>query len=188
MLKSHAREQAREKARDWNRTSGKFVHNAEQGAKRAHNLIARAAINLALQHAQTLYPALESHLKTMTVPAQPQIDLQWIDDAEMQTLNRDTRGKDKPTDVLSFPVWEGETFPIPPDQSELMLGDLVISIETAIRQATELKHDLRAEIAFLAAHGTLHLLGYDHANAAGRRQMFALQDELVAQLREAKGF
>ena len=124
----------------------------------------------------------------MSVPAQWQVDLQWVDDAEIQTLNRDTRGKNKPTDVLSFPVWEGEPFPAPPDQSDVMLGDLVISIETAIRQAQELKHDLRVEIAFLAVHGTLHLLGYDHGTDSERRKMFALQDQIAAQLREAKGF
>ena len=182
-LKSHVWEHADQKG-----TRAKGIYAASQNAKRAHNLVARQAINLALQNARRLYPALDSHLKTMRVPVQWQLDLQWIDDAEMQTLNRDTRGKDKPTDVLSFPVWEGETFPMPPDQSEVMLGDLVISIETAIRQASELKHDLRAEIAFLAAHGTLHLLGYDHGTDAQRRQMFALQDQIVAQLREAKGF
>ena len=69
-----------------------------------------------------------------------------------------------------------------------MLGDLVISIETAIRQAAELKHDLRAEVAFLAVHGTLHLLGYDHGTDAQRRKMFALQDAIVARVREDKGF
>ena len=117
-----------------------------------------------------------------------QLDLQWLDDAEIQTLNRDTRGKDKPTDVLSFPVWEGETFPMPPDEPYIMLGDLVISIETAARQARELKHDLRAEVAFLAVHGALHLLGYDHDTDSKRRKMFALQDAIVARVREDKGF
>ena len=181
---------------DWSETAEQTLKNyAREGAderglsaKRAHNLVARAAIKLALQNAQPLYSALNSHLNAITVPVQWHLDLQWLGDDEIQTINRQTRGKDKPTDVLSFPVWEGETFPAPPDQSAVMLGDLVISVETAIAQARELKHDLRAEIAFLAAHGTLHLLGYDHASDAGRRQMFALQDEIVAQLREAKGF
>ena len=89
--------------------SGKGIHNAEQGAKRAYNLVARQAINFALQNARRLYPALDSHLDAMTVPIQWQLDLQWLDDAEIQAINRETRGKDKPTDVLSFPVWEGET-------------------------------------------------------------------------------
>ena len=168
--------------------SGKGICAASQGAKRAHNLVARQAIKLALQRAQPLYPALASHLENMAVPAQWQLDLQWLDDEEIQLINRETRGKDKPTDVLSFPVWEGEAFPMPPDQSEIMLGDMVISIETAIRQAQELNHDLRAEIAFLAVHGTLHLFGYDHGIDAGRRKMFALQDQIVAELREARGF
>ncbi len=187
MLKSHAWDKARQRE---SRAiiGGRGIYNASQGAKRAHNLIARAAIKRVLQSAQPIYPALNSHLENLRVPAQWHLDLQWIDDAEMRTLNRDTRGKDKPTDVLSFPVWEGEAFPAPPDQSAVMLGDIVISIETAVRQAAELKHDLRAEVAFLAVHGVLHLLGYDHGTDAQRRKMFALQDEIVAELREAKGF
>ena len=155
--------------------------------KRALNLVARASFRRALSAATPLYRALVSHLKSHeAVPYQ--LNLMFTDDAIMQSINCETRGKDKPTDVLSFPIWEGETFPFPPDQTHLMLGDVIISIETAARQASELKHDLRAEIAFLAVHGTLHLLGYDHGTDAQRRKMFALQDAIVAQLREAKGF
>ena len=137
-----------------------------------------------------LLPALRDELKQVPIHSWC-ADVSFTDDAKIQRLNGDYRGKDRPTDVLSFSVWEGDDgFPSPTlfGQPEIMLGDLVISIETAIIQAQELKHDLRAEIAFLASHGTLHLLGYDHGNDKERRVMFALQDEIVAQLREAKGF
>ena len=117
-----------------------------------------------------------------------EIQIGVFDDETIREGNLQYRGKDKPTDVLSFSPWEGFEFPSAPDEPYLMLGDVVISIETAARQAQELKHDLRAEMAFLAVHGALHLLGYDHGSDAQRRKMFALQDEIVAKVREAKGF
>ncbi len=161
---------------------------ASNSYKRALNLIARQSIKRVLQDAKPLYPALQLQLKSIEAP-QWELDLGFTDDAAMQQLNATHRGKDKPTDVLSFPVWEGDVFfPLPPGENNLMLGDMVISIETAARQAGELKHDLRAEVAFLAVHGVLHLLGYDHGTDSQRRKMFALQDEIVALVREAKGF
>ena len=117
-----------------------------------------------------------------------EIQVGVFDDETIQSGNFQYRGKDKPTDVLSFSPWEGFEFPAAPDEPYIMLGDVVISIETAARQAQELKHDLRAEMAFLAVHGALHLLGYDHGTDGERRKMFALQDEIVAKVREAKGF
>ena len=108
----------------------------------------------------------------------------------MRDFNGEFRGKDKATDVLSFAFWEGgHPYPfglhVP---GEIHLGDLTISVETAARQAAELGHDLRAELAFLTIHGTLHLLGYDHHNNSARRRMFALQDQIFERLREEKKF
>lgn len=97
----------------------------------------------------------------------------------MRALNFEHRGKNKPTDVLSFPFWEGETLF---GGDEIPLGDLVISLATALRQASELKHCLEHEIAFLTIHGTLHLLGFDHDTPSKRRAMFAWQDEVFASL------
>ena len=111
-----------------------------------------------------------------------------FDDELTRETNREHRGKDQPTDVLSYAIWEGFAFPGAPDEPLIALGDLVISIETAARQARELGHDLRAELAFLAVHGALHLLGHDHGTDSQRRRMFALQDDIVGQWREEKGF
>ncbi len=100
-----------------------------------------------------------------------EISILFVDDDEIQVLNRDYRGKDKPTDVLSFPQIEigkgigrgkGEknmreySLPIP------VLGDVVISLETAKRQAKERGHPFIREVLILLTHGILHLLGYDH--------------------------
>ena len=84
-----------------------------------------------------------------------EVDLRLCDDELMQELNRDYRGKDQPTDVLAFSQREGEGGDLCPE----ILGDIVISIPTALRQT---KTDLYGELIFLAAHGLCHLLGYDH--------------------------
>ncbi|MCL2077571.1 MAG: rRNA maturation RNase YbeY [Oscillospiraceae bacterium] len=78
---------------------------------------------------------------------------------EIKILNRDYRGKDKSTDTLSFPINE-----INPENNFTMLGDIVINVELARKQAFEYGHSSKREIAFLAVHSMLHLLGYDHEN------------------------
>ena len=162
--------------------------SGENSDKRALHRVLRRSIAGALRAATPHYPALKQQLESIAAPDW-KIDATFVSDAQIQTLNAEHRGKDKPTDVLSFPVWEGDfVFPLAPGQSQILLGDLVISIETAARQARELGHELADEIAFLAVHGVLHLLGYDHGTDAQRRRMFALQDEIVARVREEKRF
>ena len=134
--------------------------------------------------APPLYPKLTKLLKKQAANVEFQVDVTWVNDASMQVMNAEYRGKDKPTDVLSFPLFEGDVFPW--HEPPIGLGDLSISIETAARQAGELKHSLFRETAFLAIHGTLHLLGYDHVKDSDRRKMFALQDAIFAD-QEASG-
>ena len=99
-------------------------------------------------------------------------------DDEIHHLNQTYRQRDRPTDVLSFSQREGE-FPGP----EAILGDVVISIETADRQAAERGHSLRAEILELLAHGLLHLLGFDHElSDAEHERHLGKQAELLAAL------
>jgi len=88
-------------------------------------------------------------------------------DADIHELNRAFRGKDRPTDVLSFSQWEGE----PPQADQALLGDIAISLETASRQARTRGHSLEHELQHLLVHGVLHLLGHDHVKApkAARR-------------------
>ena len=112
------------------------------------------------------------------------VDISVVCDAEIHELNRRYRGKDKPTDVLSFAFDDemegGIAFPL----GEISpLGDLIISVETAARQANERGHALDEELAFLAVHGALHLLGFDHDIAPNRRRMWAEQARVMAQLK-----
>ena len=93
-----------------------------------------------------------------------EVALRLCDDAEIRELNRDWRGKDKPTDVLAFAQREAAVA----DPS--LLGDIVISVDTAKRQA---KRGLEAELLHLASHGLCHLLGYDHRNDREEQEMNA---------------
>ena len=99
-----------------------------------------------------------------------------VDDETIHGINKEYRNVDKPTDVISFPSEEGEEIIAPPDG---FLGDLVISYPRAVAQAEEYGHSVRRELSFLAVHGTLHLLGYDHMTDEDSKNMFALQDEIL---------
>lgn len=102
------------------------------------------------------------------------------DDSQIHELNRDYRQKDQPTDVLAFAMDEGEgASAILPDGREV-LGDVVISVDTARRQALESGHSLAHEVTVLLAHGVLHLIGYDHQTPEEYRRMMARQDLVVA--------
>lgn len=101
-----------------------------------------------------------------------EITLICVDDVRMQDLNRTWRGKDKTTDVLSFSQVEGFAVPGMPI---MMLGDIVVSMPTAARQAERIGHDLTTEMARLLVHGALHLLGHDHVH--GGRQAKKMRDE-----------
>ena len=87
-----------------------------------------------------------------------ELSILLCDDATIHPLNRDYRGKDKPTDVLSFAQREGDFAFI----DDNLLGDVIISMDTTIRQANERNHSIETELRILLVHGILHLLGYDH--------------------------
>lgn len=99
-------------------------------------------------------------------------------DSEVQLLNRDYRDKDQPTDVLSFAALEVDAPPLPPGEP-LPLGDIIISIETAQRQAEKQGHSLATELQWLASHGFLHLLGWDHPDDESLARMLEQQGQLL---------
>ena len=107
---------------------------------------------------------------------EPEITIRIVDEAESHDLNLTYRGKDKPTNVLSFPF---EC----PDEVELpLLGDLVICRQVVEREATEQGKPLEAHWAHMVVHGCLHLLGYDHIEDDEAEEMEALETRLLAQL------
>lgn len=108
-----------------------------------------------------------------------ELSLRLTSDRQMQTMNSQYRSLDKPTDVLAFAATEAEII-LPPEITEpLYLGDLVISLDTAARQALEQKHSLVKELAWLSSHGLLHLLGWDHPDRASLEQMLERQFQLI---------
>jgi probable rRNA maturation factor len=110
-----------------------------------------------------------------------ELSLQFTTDAGIAALNRDFRQQNQPTDVLSFAALDDS--PLPPAVLATIpfnLGDLVISVETAQRQCDAHGHSLQEELAWLAAHGLLHLLGWDHPDEAQLQAMWAMQRSLLA--------
>jgi probable rRNA maturation factor len=119
-----------------------------------------------------------------------ELSISLVDDDEMRQLNHRWRGKDRTTDVLAFAQLEGEPAPAAalaeaaePGQAERLLGDVVLSLPVAVRQAARRGHPLEDELRTLVVHGVLHLLGWDHERSpAEARRMFAKQREIVRAL------
>jgi len=128
---------------------------------------------------QTWLEAMEAELPPATAY---ELTLRFTTDAEIHAFNAQYRHKDQPTDVLAFAALETD-FPASPELAEpLYLGDLVISVETAQRQASQQHHDLATELAWLATHGCLHLLGWDHPTDQDLQRMLSQQQHLLAEV------
>lgn len=118
-----------------------------------------------------------------------EVSISFVSNEEIMDLNREYRGIDAVTDVLSFPMLEFEenNDELEDDEEEyieeeLPLGDIVISVERADEQAKEYGHSLKRELAFLLVHGMLHLLGYDHEKGEEETIMFQKQEEILEKL------
>ena len=130
-------------------------------------------------------------------PYEAWVSVTFTDNEGIREINREHRNIDKATDVLSFPMLEYEKAGdfsylerdekilceyFEPDTGELMLGDIVISVERAEEQAEEYGHSIKREIGFLVAHSMFHLLGYDHMEAEEREDMEKRQREVLNSL------
>ncbi|MBR4139815.1 MAG: rRNA maturation RNase YbeY [Lachnospiraceae bacterium] len=127
-------------------------------------------------------------------PYEVQVNIILTNNDEIQQINLEQRGIDAPTDVLSFPMIE-YAYPsdftvleadgmdsFDPDTGELILGDIVISVDKVIEQAEKYNHGVKREYAFLIAHSMLHLFGYDHMDELERENMELKQDEILTRL------
>ena len=127
-------------------------------------------------------------------PYEVQVNIILTSNEEIQQINLEQRGVDAPTDVLSFPmieyaypsdftVLEADSFDsFDPDTGELILGDIVISVDKVLEQAEKYGHDVKREYAFLIAHSMLHLFGYDHMDEVERENMELKQEEILTHL------
>jgi probable rRNA maturation factor len=110
-----------------------------------------------------------------------ELSVTFVDNKRIREINREYRGKDKPTDVISFALeelGEGE-IQISGANMPRVLGDIIISTDKAREQATDYGHSVERELGFLAVHGFLHLLGYDHETEAEEKEMFDLQRSIL---------
>lgn len=110
-----------------------------------------------------------------------EVSLILTDDQYIQQLNSQFRYQDKPTDVLAFASLETD-FPASELIDIVVLGDIIISVETAEKQAKNQKHSLKYELAWLAVHGFLHLLGWDHPDEKSLTEMLQLQEKLLQKI------
>ena len=112
-----------------------------------------------------------------------EISVRFVDDKEIQRLNFSYRNKDASTDVLSFPMGENGEYDVNLDTGAKILGDIVISLEHAVRQADMYGHSLQREIGFLTVHSMLHLLGYNHeAGGIEQVRMREREEAILTQL------
>jgi probable rRNA maturation factor len=122
-------------------------------------------------------------------PQNAQVSIFFCANQRIRTLNKTWRGIDAPTDVLSFPQEAPAKAGINADRGKarksppVLLGDVVISVETAARQAKSTGKSLAEEVNFLLVHGLLHLLGWDDATAVQRRRMLKRQEEILGRIK-----
>ena len=116
-------------------------------------------------------------LEQESAPADADMTIVLTDDAQLHELNREFLGVDAPTDVLSFPASEAD-----PETGSPYLGDILISIPRATEQARAAGHPVEAEVQLLVVHGTLHLMGHDHAETEEKERMWKAQAEVLVRL------
>lgn len=107
------------------------------------------------------------------------VDVNVVDNRFIHQINKEYRGVDRPTDVISFAFLDDEDEKMIVGQKQISLGTILISFEKAEEQAKEYGHSLKREMSFLFVHGLLHLLGYDHMTKEDEKIMFTLQDEIL---------
>ncbi len=130
--------------------------------------------------------AVKASLDYMDFPSKSEISVMFVDNEKIRELNAEHRGIDRATDVLSFPMFEydeeGEIIEEYLDfspEGEMLLGDIVISLERAFEQAQEYGHSFEREIGFLTVHSMLHLFGYDHMCPEDEEEMFGYQTDIL---------
>lgn len=161
------------------------------------------SVTLLWQNEQEEHEIQSSHIATiekllfeaarMEGITEGEVSLSFVDDDTIHQLNLEYRGKDRPTDVLSFPMednkdWEDAILLDVEEHHDehdveampCMLGDIIISVPTALRQSEEYGHSFIRELGFLFVHGFLHLIGYDHDTKDAEQAMFARQEDILS--------
>lgn len=132
---------------------------------------------------KTVRTAIKKTLEYLEFPYDAEVSVTFTDNAYIHKLNKEYRGVDRHTDVLSFPLYEAGEFDSVECSLGAALGDIVISLERAREQALEVGNSFLREVAFLTVHSTLHLLGYDHERGeADEEEQCRIQKEVMASI------
>ncbi|WP_075724990.1 rRNA maturation RNase YbeY [Tissierella creatinophila] len=129
----------------------------------------------------TLIRVVKESLRVEDLEGDFEVSISFVENEEIKELNKEYRGIDKETDVLSFPLDEDLLVPVP------LLGDIIISVEKALEQAQEYGHSLERELAYLTAHSMLHLCGHDHMENQEKIIMRDKEKEIMKSLGVFKG-
>lgn len=148
---------------------------------------------LSIEYHSFIQNVIEAALDYENCPYEVEVNVLLTDNATIQAINLEQRQIDRPTDVLSFPMQE---YPTPsdfselekeatafhPETGELLLGDIVISVEKVMEQAEKYGHSIERELGFLVAHSMLHLFGYDHMEENEAKKMEKKQEEILQKI------
>lgn len=154
------------------------------------NLIEECAYDFGFDCREVAFRVMNAVLDSEGCPYEATVDLTLTSDEEIHQINREQRGIDRATDVLSFPMTqfeipgdfdflEEEMDSFDPDSGELMLGDIVIAVPHVVAQAAEYGHSVLREFAFLVAHSLYHLIGYDHMSEEEAKIMEQKQRDIL---------
>ncbi len=149
----------------------------------------QAAVNVKEEQLDLLQKTVMQCLKNQSFKLGCEINILLTDNESIRQINKKHRDIDKSTDVLSFPMADiknGEILSVQGDmdidEGLLLLGDIIISMETALKQSEDYGHSLDRELAFLTAHGVFHLLGYDHTERDTEADMISRQEAVLEKL------
>ncbi|MGM9593641.1 MAG: rRNA maturation RNase YbeY [Candidatus Onthomonas sp.] len=157
-----------------------------------HEILLESELEQAFPYEELLKTCIETALTEEGVDVPCEVDVLITDDEGIHQINLEQREVDRPTDVLSFPMFyfrpgkppKGDALDVDPETGLLPLGDMVISYERAQAQAEEYGHSVQRELGYLAVHSVLHLLGYDHMDEGEeKRQMRAREEAIMSVLR-----
>ena len=150
-----------------------------------HEILIETEVDGAEPYAALLRRVIPAVLDAERVPFACEVDVLFTDDAGIHAINLEQRGVDRPTDVLSFPMFDLSPGEKPgeehedPDTGLVPLGDMCISLERAAAQAEEYGHSVERELSYLAVHSVLHLLGYDHMDEGPMKAQMRRREEHI---------
>ena len=150
-----------------------------------HEILIETEVNGAEEYADLLRQVIPAALAAEGVEVPCEVDVLFTDDEGIHAINLEQREVDRPTDVLSFPMFDLQPGEHPAEEDAdpgtglVPLGDMVISLERARAQGEEFGHGTRREVAYLAVHSVLHLLGYDHMDEGPQKRQMREREEAI---------